>query len=331
VCYLWNGGGRFFELDLANIAADKRDSALRPPVVSTMAASVRFLRLCLIEPAGYCIKNQNGGVASICAHVFCLLRIHSCNQCIDRELARKKEFPCPICGTLVKRVTLTQRTLDAVQCEKDTSWRRRLLAVYNKTEADFATLKEYNDYLEQVEDMIYSIVNEEPDAEECKAKIKEYEQSHRAEIVVRQSQRADEERSIQDQIAAEQLASQQNRLQLEDERKHIAVTKRKLKQETTEVLLGEREEVSAELIIAQMQGYKNELKRNRAGAGSKTAFVSPQVREPATGLVRESQLVLDREVYRKRQAAGGGIPVGSIASQERNWNETVNSLFSRVA
>jgi CDK-activating kinase assembly factor MAT1 len=202
--------------------------------------------------------------------------------------------------------------------------------VYNKTEADFATLKEYNDYLEQVEDMIYSIVNEEPDAEECKAKIKEYEQCHRAEIVVRQSQRADEERSIQDQIAAEQLASQQNRLQLEDERKHIAVTKRKLKQETTEVLLGEREEVSAELIIAQMQGYKNELKRNRAGAGSKTAFVSPQVREPVAGLVRESQLVLDREVYRKRQAAGGGIPVGSIASQERNWNETVNSLFSRV-
>jgi CDK-activating kinase assembly factor MAT1 len=244
---------------------------------------------------------------------------------------RKKEFPCPLCGCAVKRVTLTQRTLDAVQCEKDTSWRRRLLAVYNKTEADFPSLLQYNDYLEQVEDMIYSIVNEEPDAEECKAKIKEYEQAHRAEIVVRQSQRADEERSIQDQIAAEQLAAQQNRLQVEDERKHMAVTKRKLKQESTEVLLGEREEVSAELIIAQMQGYKNELKRNRAGGANKaTAFVSPQVREPVTGLIRESQLVLDREVYRKRQAAGGGIPVGSIASQERNWNETVNSLFSRT-
>lgn len=243
-------------------------------------------------------------------------------------MARKREFPCPVCETAVKRVTLTQRTLDAVQCEKDTSWRRRLIAVYNKTNADFDSLLEYNNYLEQVEDMIYSIVNEEPDAEECKAKIKEYEQSHRAEIVVRQSQRADGERSIQDQIAAEQLSAQRQRLQAEDERKYMAVTKRKLKQESTEVLLGEREEVSAELIVAQMQGYKNELKRSYREGGGATSYVSPQVREPVTGLIKESQLALDREVYRKRQAAGGGIPVGSIASLERNWTETINSLFS---
>jgi CDK-activating kinase assembly factor MAT1 len=216
--------------------------------------------------------------------------------------------------------------LDAVQCEKDTSWRRRLLAVYNKTENDFGTLKEYNDYLEEVEDMIYSIVNEEPDAEECKAKIKEYEQAHRAEIVVRQSQRADEERSIQDQIAAEQLATQQQRVQVEEERKHVAVTKRKLRQESTQVLLGEREEVSAELIMAQMQGYKNEMKRRGAAA----VFVSPRVREPPAGLLLPRETNLDREVYRKRQAAGGGIPVGSIATQERNWNETVNSLFAQA-
>ena len=229
----------------------------------------------------------------------------------------------------MKRVTLTQRSLDAVQCEKDTSWRRRLLAVYNKTPQDFGSLKEYNDYLEEVEDMIYSIVNEEPNAEECKARIKEYELAHRAEIVIRQSQRADEERSIQDQIAAEQYAAQQNRVQLQEERKHMLLTKQKLKQESTEVLLGERAEVSAELIVAQMQGYKNELKRRGGNAGA-AAFVSPKVREPPTGLISafkdSSQLAPD--IYRKRQAAGGGIPVGSIASQERNWNETFSSLFS---
>jgi len=251
---------------------------------------------------------------------------HSCNRCIEREFGKHREFPCPVCNTTVKRVTLTQRTLDAVQCEKDTSWRRRLLAVYNKTEADFPSLKEYNDYLEEVEDMIYSIVNEEPDAEDCKAKIKEYEQAHRAEIVVRQSQRADEERSIQDQIAAEQNAAQRQRAERGEEAQFMESNKRKLKQERTQVLLGEREEVSAELIQAQMQGYKNEVKRRGAAAGA--VFVSPRVREPITGLaVRESKL--DPEVYRKRQAAGGGIPNESIVIQERNWHETVNSLFSK--
>jgi CDK-activating kinase assembly factor MAT1 len=226
----------------------------------------------------------------------------------------------------VKRVTLTQRTLDAVQCEKDTSWRRRLLAVYNKTAADFRTLKEYNDYLEEVEDMIYSIVNEEADAEECKAKIKEYEQAHRAEIVVRQSQRADEERAIQDLIAYESELSKRNRLEALEEQKAIAITKRKFKQESTEVALGEREAVSAELTMAQMQGYRNEIKRATKKA---ITFVSPRVREPAGGW--KDDTIPSSDFYRKRQTAGGGIPVGSIASQERNWNETTSSLFCRIS
>lgn len=46
--------------------------------------------------------------------------------------------------------------------------------------------------------IVYSIVNEEPNAEEMKAKVKAYEEQHKSEIVIRQSQRADEERSIAD-------------------------------------------------------------------------------------------------------------------------------------
>jgi CDK-activating kinase assembly factor MAT1 len=76
-----------------------------------------------------------------------------------------------------------------------------------------------------------------------------------------------------------------------------------------------------------MQGYRNELKRQGRGAAA-TNFVSPKVREPDGGLVKETKV--DRELYRKRQAAGGGIPQGSIASHERNWNETVSSLFPHV-
>jgi len=53
----------------------------------------------------------------------------------------------------VKRVNLSTRTLDDVQCEKDTSWRRRVMKVFNKVEKDFVSLREYNDYLEEVEDI----------------------------------------------------------------------------------------------------------------------------------------------------------------------------------
>jgi hypothetical protein len=254
----------------------------------------------------------------------------SCNTCIDRELVRRREFPCPLCKTPVKRVTLTQRSLDDVQCEKDTSWRRRIMKVFNKQEQDFPTLIEYNNYLEEVEDMIYSIVNEEPNAEACKARIKEYEQAHKAEIVIRQSQRADQERSIQDRIAAEHRETERMRLETIEAEKAMLITKKKLKQEVTQVLLGEREEVSAELRHAQMQGYRNELQSQRRGQTNRaaTAWVSPRVREPEHGWQSDQPKVDRAEFYRKRQEAGGGIPMGSIVSHERNWNETVSSLFA---
>lgn len=255
-----------------------------------------------------------------CGHQFC-------NSCVERELSRRKVFPCPICETPVKRVTLSTRTLDDVQCEKDTSWRRRVLNVYNKVESDFATLFDYNNYLEEVEDIIFSIVNEEPNAEECKSKVREYEEANKAQIVIRQSQRADEERCIADRIAAEARGAEKRKREFLEDEKAIALSKRKLKQESTEVMLGEREEVSAELKAAQMQGYRNELRRQQQGRQALAISEGPKVREPDGGLQHSRDMKIDREVYRKRQAAGGGIVSGDIANHERNWRQTTSTLF----
>mmetsp|Transcript_21904 Transcript_21904/g.36194 ORF Transcript_21904/g.36194 Transcript_21904/m.36194 type:complete len:168 (-) Transcript_21904:40-543(-) len=159
-----------------------------------------------------------------------------------------------------------------------------------------------------------------------KAKVKAYEGAHKSQIVIRQSRRADEERSIADRIAAEQREAQRRKRENKEEERAVALTKRKFKQESAEVLLGEREEVSAELKAAQMQGYRNELRRQgRGSAANNTA--QPRVREPEGGLL-EREKKMDRELYRKRQGAGAGIPSGgNIATQERNWNEAVSSLF----
>lgn len=46
--------------------------------------------------------------------------------------------------------------------------------------------------------LVFSIVNEEPNAEEMKSKVKAYEEANRSQIVIRQSQRADEERCTAD-------------------------------------------------------------------------------------------------------------------------------------
>jgi CDK-activating kinase assembly factor MAT1 len=112
------------------------------------------------------------------------------------------------------------------------------MKVFNKVESDFSSLEEYNNYLEEVEDIIYSIVNEEPNAEDMKNKVKAYEEANKSLIVIRQSQRADEERSIADRIAEEQRDAERRKQEVQEEEKAIALAKRKLKQESTEVLLG---------------------------------------------------------------------------------------------
>ena len=177
----------------------------------------------------------------------------------------------------MKRVTLSTRTLDDVQCERDTSWRRRVLRVYNKAESDFADLRSYNDYLEEVEDIIFSIVNEEANAEECRAKVRRYEEENRGEIVLRQSSRADEDRLVADRIAAEQRESRKRKKERIEEEYAIQIAKRRYKQEATQVRLGEREEVSGELVAARMAGYRNEMLRQQKKKGNTGG---PSIRPP---------------------------------------------------
>lgn len=275
------------------------------------------------DSSNFTQSNLQTNAAVGCGHQFCM-------PCVERELSRRKIFNCPICETPVKRVTLSTRSLDDIICEKDTSWRRRVMKVYNKVQSDFHTLIEYNNYLEEVEDIIWAIVNEEPNAEEMKDKIKKYELQHKAEIATRQSQRADEDRSIADRIAAEQRDAERRKREFLEEEKIIAAAKRRFKQESLQVSLGEREEVSKELLDAQKTGYRNEIlkiQRNKKAQSEKYNQQGSKVRPPPGGY--KNDIKMDRALYLKRQAAGGGIPSGSLLSHEKNWDMAVSTLFSR--
>lgn len=43
--------------------------------------------------------------------------------------------------------------------DKDVYIRKRILKIYNKHQEDFTTLKQYNDYLEEVENIISNLVH----------------------------------------------------------------------------------------------------------------------------------------------------------------------------
>ncbi|KAL3845631.1 hypothetical protein ACJIZ3_003034 [Penstemon smallii] len=74
---------------------------------------------------------------------------------------------------------------------KEMAIRKRIASIYNKREEDFSSLKEYNDYLEEVEDMIVNLV-EGIDVPSIEARIVEYQRENAEQIMNAQARKAEE-------------------------------------------------------------------------------------------------------------------------------------------
>ncbi|CAA3030570.1 CDK-activating kinase assembly factor MAT1 [Olea europaea subsp. europaea] len=74
---------------------------------------------------------------------------------------------------------------------KEIAIRKRIANIYNKREEDFASLREYNDYLEEVEDMIFNLI-EGVDVPAIEAKIAEYQRENAEQIMNAHARKAEE-------------------------------------------------------------------------------------------------------------------------------------------
>ncbi|KAH6759369.1 cyclin-dependent activating kinase assembly factor-related / CDK-activating kinase assembly factor-like protein [Perilla frutescens var. frutescens] len=74
---------------------------------------------------------------------------------------------------------------------KEMNIRKRIANIYNKREEDFPSLREYNDYLEEVEDMIINLV-EGIDVPAIEARIAEYQRENAEQIMNAQARKAEE-------------------------------------------------------------------------------------------------------------------------------------------
>uniref|UniRef100_A0A803M8Z1 MAT1 centre domain-containing protein n=2 Tax=Chenopodium quinoa TaxID=63459 RepID=A0A803M8Z1_CHEQI len=72
---------------------------------------------------------------------------------------------------------------------KEVSIRRRIISIFNKREEDFPSLKEYNDYLEEVEDMTCNLI-EGIDVPAIEAKIAQYERENSEQIMNARARKA---------------------------------------------------------------------------------------------------------------------------------------------
>jgi len=87
--------------------------------------------------------------------------------------------------------------------EKELRVRQRVLDVFNKNEEDFDTLDEWNDYLEETEDIIYNLAND-IEVAQTEQKLAAYYKANQEDIAMRNARRLEEKRA---QLEAQAAAS----------------------------------------------------------------------------------------------------------------------------
>ncbi|KAL1931937.1 hypothetical protein VTP01DRAFT_8993 [Rhizomucor pusillus] len=154
-----------------------------------------------------------------------------CESCIDR-LFSAGPAPCPICQQVLRKNQFMSQIFEDLAVEKEVRIRKRVSKVFNKRPEDFPTLRAYNDYLEEVEDITFNLMNE-VDVAETEARITAYELENKEAIAANEARLANEERykSYQDEIERQQREQKR-----EEYLKTLEEERRQREQEKAEII-----------------------------------------------------------------------------------------------
>ncbi|KAL8642566.1 MAG: hypothetical protein Q9228_000753 [Teloschistes exilis] len=134
-----------------------------------------------------------------------------CDSCVDRIFSTGPA-PCPIAGctrTLRKQRFRTQ-TFEDLKVEREVDVRRKVAQVFNKEESDFETLRAYNNYLEEMEDVTFNLL-QGIDVAATERKLASYAAQSAPSIAQRDAKAAKERNNQNAQQAAQKEQALLNR------------------------------------------------------------------------------------------------------------------------
>ncbi|KAK6527155.1 TFIIH/NER complex subunit [Arthrobotrys megalospora] len=122
-----------------------------------------------------------------------------CESCVDR-LFSQGPSQCPVvgCDKILRKQRFRKQTFEDIQVEKEVDVRKRIAKTFNKRQEDFPSLKEFNDYLEEVETVTFNLLNS-IDISATEAKITAFEQSNKSSILQNIAKNAQEQQLAQAQ------------------------------------------------------------------------------------------------------------------------------------
>ncbi|KAF2416687.1 CDK-activating kinase assembly factor [Tothia fuscella] len=173
-----------------------------------------------------------------------------CESCVDRIFSHGPAA-CPVagCNKTLRRARFRKPTFRDLQMEREVDIRRRVAEVFNREEVDFDTLKDYNDYLNDVEDVTFNLI-QNIDVEEAEAKLDAYAAANKQLIqsnMKRAKEGVDTFRARQE--AAKESAQQRRKAALQEEEE----TRREEEEERRNLLKALDAGGDAEVLTRQSQ------------------------------------------------------------------------------
>uniref|UniRef100_A0AAX7TRK8 Cdk-activating kinase assembly factor MAT1 centre domain-containing protein n=1 Tax=Astatotilapia calliptera TaxID=8154 RepID=A0AAX7TRK8_ASTCA len=170
-----------------------------------------------------------------------------CENCVEMLFVRGSSN-CVQCDTPLRKSNFRVQLFEDPTVDKEVEIRKKVLKIYNKRDFDFPSLREYNDYLEQVEDIVYNLTNN-VDVENTKLRMEQYQRENRDVIQRNKAKLTREQEELEELLLQEQQSNEQRRLEVLQEEQRQLQAKRKNKQALLDEL--EQSQLPATLLLAQ--------------------------------------------------------------------------------
>ncbi|KAJ2962923.1 hypothetical protein NQZ79_g1964 [Umbelopsis isabellina] len=154
-----------------------------------------------------------------------------CESCIDR-LFSAGPAPCPICLQTLRKNQFMSQIFEDLNVEKEVRIRKKVSRIFNKRPEDFPSLRAYNDYLEEVEDITFNLINE-VDVAETEAKMAQYEKENKDIIAANEARIENEQKTSSYQ---EELEKKEKEQRLEDYRRQLEEERQMREKEKNELI-----------------------------------------------------------------------------------------------
>lgn len=179
-------------------------------------------------------------MVNVCGHTLC-------ENCVDMLFVRGSGN-CVQCDTPLRKSNFRLQLFEDPAVDKEVEIRKKVLKIYNKRNLDFSSLREYNDYLEQVEEIVYNLTNN-VDVERTKQMMEQYQRENRDVIQRNKAKLTREQEELEEILLLEQQDTEQRRLETLQEEQRQLKAKRKNKQALLDEL--ERSQLPASILLAQ--------------------------------------------------------------------------------